>query len=146
MELRFQKGDCSPLSSAVSLILINFDVLFDREISLLSSKLWDLNVPLIICRSYGFTGIARLQVKEHVVIESHPDNQNPDFRITHPFSTLKDHLDSYDLDSMELKDHAHVPYVVILYKYIQEFQQKHGKLPRSYKEKEALKELIRSGT
>lgn len=116
-----------------------------REVSILSSKLWDLGVPLIISGSYGFTGVARLQVKEHTVIESHPDNQNPDFRVNHPFPALKEHLESYDLDVMELKDHAHVPYVVILFKYLQEYEKKYGKLPQNYKEKESLKELIRKG-
>ncbi|XP_065210292.1 NEDD8-activating enzyme E1 regulatory subunit isoform X2 [Planococcus citri] len=117
--------------------------LSEQEIGLLSAKLWDLNIPLIICRSYGFIGAARLQVNEHTVIESHPDNQNPDLRIIQPFPALKEHLDSYDLDSMELKDHAHVPYVVILYKCAQQYFQINGKFPQTYKEKESFKEMIR---
>ncbi len=31
----------------------------------LARQLWTANVPLIICKSYGFIGYLRLQVKEH---------------------------------------------------------------------------------
>lgn len=116
-----------------------------REIILLSSILWDLKVPLVICRSYGFTGMARLQIKEHTVIESHPDNHNISFRLINPFPSLKSYLESFNLDSMELKDHAHVPFVVILYKYLQDFIKLHGTIPKTYKDKEILRDLIRKG-
>lgn len=89
--------------------------------------------------------MARLQIKEHTVIESHPDNQNADFRLLNPFPQLKNHLESFDLDSMELKDHAHVPFVVVLYKYVQEFIKNYEKPPQTYKEKEILREMIRKG-
>lgn len=115
------------------------------ESILLAAKLWELNVPLILCRSYGFNGMARLQIKEHTVIKSHPDNQNPNFRLLDPFLGLKIYLESFDLDSMEMKDHAHVPFVVILYKYVQEYIKKYHKVPQTYKEKEILRDMIRKG-
>lgn len=85
----------------------------------LSQKLWELNIPLIVCRSIGFVGYMRVQVREHTVVETHPDNENPDLRLDRPFKMLKDHLDAMDLEEMDLKDHSHVPYVVVLYKYLQ---------------------------
>lgn len=119
--------------------------LTESESILLAAKLWELNVPLILCRSYGFNGMARLQIKEHTVIKSHPDNQNPNFRLLDPFLGLKIYLESFDLDSMEMKDHAHVPFVVILYKYVQEYIKKYHKVPQTYKEKEILRDMIRKG-
>lgn len=85
----------------------------------MSRKLWELDIPLIVCRSIGFVGYMRVQVKEHTVVESHPDNENPDLRLDKPFKALKDHLDPMNLEEMDLKDHSHVPYVVVLYKYLQ---------------------------
>ncbi len=89
--------------------------------------------------------MARLQIKEHTIIESHPDNQNLSFRLVDPFPELENYLQSFDLDSMELKDHAHIPFVVILYKYLQDFKKKHGTIPKTYKEKEILRQMIRKG-
>ena len=99
-----------------------------------------------MCRSYGFIGYIRVQVKEHTVIESHPDNQTPDLRLDNPFPSLKKHIDSIDLESMDLKDHAHVPYLIILYKYLLKWKDEHnGQIPKNYKEKEAFRTMIRKG-
>lgn len=38
-----------------------------------------------------------------IVIESHPDNALEDLRLDKPFAELKDHVKSYDLDSMDKK-------------------------------------------
>lgn len=37
------------------------------------------------------------------VIESHPDNALEDLRLDQPFADFSDHIQSYDLDSMEKK-------------------------------------------
>ncbi|KAK9499289.1 hypothetical protein O3M35_002346 [Rhynocoris fuscipes] len=116
----------------------------ERALLPLSNLLWSSGVPLIIARSCGFIGIVRLQVKEHTVIESHPDTQNPDLRLDKPFPALSKYVDSINLDEMELKDHAHVPYVVPLLKSVEEFKSLHnGELPKNYKEKDELRSLIR---
>lgn len=108
--------------------------------------MWDLQIPFIACRSYGFIGYIRVQVAEHTVIETHPDNQIPDLRLDRPFPSLKKYVDSIDLEAMEYKDHAHVPYLIILYKYLQQWKAEHnGQLPKNYKEKEDFKSTIRKG-
>jgi amyloid beta precursor protein binding protein 1 len=99
-----------------------------------------------VCRSYGFIGYIRVQVTEHTVIETHPDNQIPDLRLDKPFPSLKKYVDSIDLEAMEYKDHAHVPYLIVLYKYLQQWKAEHnGQLPESYKEKEVFRSTIRKG-
>lgn len=65
----------------------------EKTIITLSNILWDLNIPFFLCRSVGFMAIARLQIKEHCVIETHPDNKQTDLRLTNPFPTLKTHFD-----------------------------------------------------
>lgn len=91
----------------------------ERTLIQLSNKLWELDIPFLNCRSYGFLGYIRIQLKEHTVIESHPENQTLDLRLDKPFPTLVDHINSIDLNKMELKDHAHVPYLIILFKYLE---------------------------
>lgn len=44
-----------------------------------------------------------LSVSLTVVVESHPDNALEDLRLDQPFTALKHHIESYDLDNMEKK-------------------------------------------
>ncbi|CAA9996397.1 unnamed protein product [Nesidiocoris tenuis] len=116
----------------------------ERVLIAMSELLWFADIPFIAARSYGLIGSTRLQLKEHTIIESHPDTQNPDLRLDKPFPTLVAHLDSVELSKMDLKDHAHVPYVVPLYEAMKEWRSTHdGSLPENYKQKELFKELIR---
>ena len=52
----------------------------DKTLSLLSSKLEILKIPLLVVRTSGFFGYIRLQLSEHVIVETHPDNIAPDLR------------------------------------------------------------------
>lgn len=112
--------------------------LSERTLMNLSAKLWENNIPFFYCRSLGFFGTIRLQIKEHCVIESHPDNRQTDLRLENPFPTLKRHLDEISLT-------AKVPWLVVMYKFLQVWSQKNeGRVPKTYKEKEELRSLIRS--
>lgn len=83
---------------------------------------------------------------EHTIIETHPDDQIPDLRLDKPFPSLKKYVNSIDLEAMEYKDHAHVPNLIILYKYLQQWKVEHdGQLPKNYKEKEVFRSMIRKG-
>ena len=57
----------------------------ERTLIKLSEILWNLNIPLIVCNSIGFIGYIQLQVKEHFIIESHPDFFLEDLRLDNPF-------------------------------------------------------------
>ncbi|XP_045138460.1 NEDD8-activating enzyme E1 regulatory subunit-like [Portunus trituberculatus] len=111
----------------------------------LSKVLWDAKIPLVVVRSYGMIGYIRIQIEEHTVIESHPDNEIPDLRLDRPFSALEKYMDSLDLDGMDDKEHSHVPYVVILYKFLQKWNQEHGAPPKNYKEKKLFIQLLKTG-
>lgn len=107
--------------------------------------MWELEIPLIVCRTIGFVGYLRVQVKEHTIVETHPDNEIPDLRLDRPFDALEKYFNSINLEDLDLKDHSHFPYVVILYKYLKTWLTTHDDIPKNYKEKESFKELIRSG-
>ncbi|XP_010583546.1 PREDICTED: NEDD8-activating enzyme E1 regulatory subunit [Haliaeetus leucocephalus] len=112
----------------------------------LAELLWNSNVPLLVCRTYGLVGYMRVIIKEHTVVESHPDNMLEDLRLDKPFPELREHVQSYDLDHMDKKDHSHTPWIVIVAKYLTKwFNEKSDQLPKSYKEKEAFRQLIRQG-
>ncbi|XP_074142634.1 NEDD8-activating enzyme E1 regulatory subunit isoform X2 [Sminthopsis crassicaudata] len=112
----------------------------------LAEILWNACIPLLVCRTYGLVGYMRIIIKEHPVIESHPDNALEDLRLDKPFPELREHIQSYDLDHMEKKDHSHTPWIVIVAKYLAQWHSdKNGQIPKTYKEKEAFRDLIRQG-
>uniref|UniRef100_A0A3Q3L1M2 NEDD8-activating enzyme E1 regulatory subunit n=1 Tax=Mastacembelus armatus TaxID=205130 RepID=A0A3Q3L1M2_9TELE len=112
----------------------------------LGSVLWSASVPFLVCKTYGLIGYMRLTVQEHTVIESHPDNALEDLRLDHPFGEFKNHLQSYDLDSMDKKDHSHTPWIIIVAKYLEKWLSEVScQPPKNYKEKEAFRQFIREG-
>ncbi|XP_060767074.1 NEDD8-activating enzyme E1 regulatory subunit isoform X1 [Neoarius graeffei] len=112
----------------------------------LACVLWEASVPFLICRTYGLVGCMRLVVKEHTVVESHPDSALEDLRLDAPFPELTNHVSSYDLDSMDKKDHSHTPWIIIIARYLEEwYREQDSQLPKSYREKEAFRRLIRDG-
>ncbi|CAH1796256.1 unnamed protein product [Owenia fusiformis] len=118
----------------------------EKGLLTLADLLWKNGVPLLITRSYGLIGYMRLAVKEHTVTESHPDSSHEDLRLDHPFPALVDFCDSLNLDEMSKKDHMHTPWLVIIYKYLQIWKERHnGDPPKNYKEKKEFKELIKTG-
>lgn len=118
----------------------------EKTLIQLSQNLWDANIPLILCRSVGFLGSLRIQVKEHTIIEAHPDNQPSDLRLDTPFPSLDKYMEAFDLETMEFKEHAHIPWLVVLYKSLETWRKAHeGRWPLSRREKEQIKDIIRSG-
>ncbi|XP_054901187.1 NEDD8-activating enzyme E1 regulatory subunit [Poeciliopsis prolifica] len=112
----------------------------------LGSVLWSASVPYLVCKTYGLIGYMRLVVQEHTVIESHPDNALEDLRLDQPFDEFKNHINSYDLTSMEKKDHSHTPWIIIVAKYLDRWLSEHdGQPPKNYKEKESFRQMIREG-
>lgn len=117
----------------------------EKTIQDLSEHLWSINVPFILCRSVGFLGSFRIQINEHSVIESHPDNEQPDLRLDVPFPALSEYLQSIDIDAADLKDHGHIPWVVILHKAVQKWQiNNENRWPMSRKEKNEVKDIIKT--
>lgn len=52
-----------------------------------------------------------------------------------------------DMDKMNGEEFAHIPYVCLLLHYLEKWKAAHdGKLPESYKDKTAFRELVRSGS
>ncbi|XP_041376765.1 NEDD8-activating enzyme E1 regulatory subunit-like [Gigantopelta aegis] len=75
----------------------------ERTLLQLGDLLWERNIPLIVCRCYGFIGYMRLVAREHTVVESHPDNAFDDLRLADPFPGLVEYCDSLDLNTMNKK-------------------------------------------
>ncbi|XVF03075.1 hypothetical protein REPUB_Repub04eG0229300 [Reevesia pubescens] len=102
------------------------------------------NVMLIFARSYGLTGLVRISVKEHTVIESKPDHFLDDLRLNNPWLELRGFAEAIDLNVLDPVSHKHIPYVVILVKMADEWTKSHGgSLPSTREEKKEFKELLK---
>ncbi|VVC89525.1 unnamed protein product [Leptidea sinapis] len=119
--------------------------LSEKTIKDLSQHLWDINIPFILCKSVGFLGLFRIQVKEHPIIETHPENEQVDLRLDIPFPALSEYLNNIDINTLDLKDHGQIPWIVIIYKAIEKWQlSNHNRWPMSRKEKNDVKDIIQS--
>ncbi|CAH9121171.1 unnamed protein product [Cuscuta epithymum] len=105
----------------------------------------EANVILVFARSYGLTGLVRISVKEHAVIESKPDNFMDNLRLNNPWPELQRFAESIDLNTSDLVLHKHTPYVIILVKLAEQLACTHaGKPTSTANSKQALKDLIKS--
>ncbi|KAK6252057.1 hypothetical protein QUC31_013777 [Theobroma cacao] len=105
----------------------------------------EANVMLIFARSYGLTGLVRISVKEHAVIESKPDHFLDDLRLNNPWPELRGFAEAIDLNVQDPVAHKHIPYVVILVKMADEWIKSHGgSLPSTREEKREFKELLKA--
>ncbi|KAG2216999.1 hypothetical protein INT45_003037 [Circinella minor] len=101
--------------------------------------------PFMNVHSKGLAGVFRIQSPEHTIVETHPEN-TVDLRLGCPFPELSKYVKSIDLDSLDQTDHSHIPFVVVLLKYIQKWEETHdGMPPTSYEDRNELKKLLREG-
>ncbi|KAI9317551.1 ThiF family protein [Dichotomocladium elegans] len=119
--------------------------LCEKDIVVLADICQSIGRTLIAVQCKGLCGVFRVQAPEHTVIETHPENVI-DLRLGCPFKELEEYADSVDLDALDQTDHGHIPFVVIILKYLSLWKAQHdGQSPTSYSERNRFKELIRAG-
>ncbi|XP_050248017.1 NEDD8-activating enzyme E1 regulatory subunit AXR1-like isoform X1 [Quercus robur] len=105
----------------------------------------EANVILIFARSYGLTGLVRISLKEHTVVESKPDHFLDDLRLNNPWPELKSFAESIDIDAQDPVALKHTPYVVLLIKMAEQWVKSHGgSLPSTREEKKEFKDLLKA--
>ena len=115
-------------------------------LSRVAEILCSCSVPLIVSRAYGLLGYIRIALPSHEIIESHPDNIHEDLRLDCPFVELAQFMEAIHLDDLNDIQHSNIPYLVVLYKYLQQWRDDHnGMVPQNYHEKREFKDKIRSG-
>lgn len=91
----------------------------DPHLTQLATVCGAYTVPLIAVRSCGLAGYVRLQVTAHEVVESRPESEAPDLRLSRPFPALAALAQRCDLASLDSLEHSHVPYPLLLIKALQ---------------------------
>ncbi|KAJ3894343.1 hypothetical protein GG344DRAFT_41276 [Lentinula edodes] len=117
---------------------VDSDVLDD-----LAALLWP-ETHLVVVNSAGFLAEFSVHYREHQVIESHSET-SASLRIDQAFPALLEYAMSLPLDTMDITDHAHIPFPVILVRALEEWRREREQgAPRTSAEKKAFKERIRA--
>ncbi|KAI9243996.1 amyloid beta precursor protein binding protein 1 [Phascolomyces articulosus] len=119
--------------------------LMEQDILALGDICHRTEKTLITVQSKGLAGLFRIQSPEHTIVETHPENML-DLRLGCPFQELEDYVDTIELDALDQTDHGHIPFIVVLLKYIHAWKQEHdGQMPSTYSERNEFKKLVKSG-
>ncbi|CAG9318250.1 unnamed protein product [Blepharisma stoltei] len=103
------------------------------------------NITFLIAKSLGFINYLRVYKKEHLVVEGKPTEKDFfDLRIHKPFQELKIYADLINVDELNDMKHKHTPYIILLMKYLEEWKNLHGDVPKTFEEKDDFKKLIKS--
>jgi amyloid beta precursor protein binding protein 1 len=108
--------------------------------------------PLISLQSIGFYSTFSLQLpSDFPIVDTHPDpDSTQDLRLLAPWPELSAHVSSSigpDITKLDDHDHGHVPYVLLLLHYLDEWRKTstNNTHPCTFKEKTAFRALVSSG-
>lgn len=108
----------------------------------------ELAIPVLYTHSVGFLATFSLQLPaEFPIVETHPDPESTqDLRLLNPWPELVAATSALgDLDAMDDHQHGHVPYILLLLYFLEQWKQSHGgNAPGNYKEKTEFREFVRS--
>ncbi|KAJ6129181.1 hypothetical protein N7512_001961 [Penicillium capsulatum] len=108
----------------------------------------DLGIPVLYIHSVGFFATFSLQLPaEFPIVETHPDPETTqDLRLLNPWPELAAAVATLgDLDQMDDHQHGHVPYILLLLRFLEQWKSSHqGTVPSNYKEKTEFREFVRS--
>ncbi|KAL8664936.1 MAG: hypothetical protein Q9202_002645 [Teloschistes flavicans] len=107
------------------------------------------SIPLFYIHSIGLFSHFSVQLPDAFpIVDTHPDPvSTQDLRLLQPWSELQEFMETKtsDLDALSDHDHGHVPYLILLLHFLEEWKSSHnGKPPSEYKEKKEFKAFIES--
>lgn len=94
----------------------------------LAKYCWENNIPYMSIKINGLMANLRVQFPELCIMESHPTNDRTDLFI-YPeqlklFPELQEFCNSFDIDTKDVTEHAHLPCVAILAQFTQRWLKK----------------------
>lgn len=118
-----------------------------QQLQRLSTYALEQSIPLVYVKSQGFFSTSSIQLPaEFPIVDTHPDPETvQDLRLLKPWDELKTaEKELGDLTPMSDHDHGHVPWLLLLLRYLEEWRQLHdGKDPSDFKEKTEFRSFVR---
>ena len=122
--------------------------LLQEQLQRLSTYALEQAIPLVYLKSQGFYSTSSIQLPaEFPIVDTHPDPETiQDLRLLKPWDELKAaEKELGDLTQMSDLDHGHVPWLLLLLRFLEEWKQDHdGKYPSEFKEKTAFRTFVGS--
>ncbi|KAI2731890.1 hypothetical protein CBS147332_1029 [Penicillium roqueforti] len=116
----------------------------------LTQEAKQLGIPVLYLHSVGFYSTFSVQLPaEFPIVETHPDPESTqDLRLLNPWPELVAAAANLNnLDTLDDHQHGHVPYILLLLHFLEQWKQSHeGNAPSNYKEKTEFREFVRSQT
>jgi amyloid beta precursor protein binding protein 1 len=111
------------------LLVIAADVSPPCILEALADACYDSDLPLIVVTSYGLIGSVRLQLPATgaSLLQPKPTNSPPDLRLVSSFPSVRQLVDSINLDLLDDMQHGHIPYPVLLTKAIDRYHEDKSK-------------------
>ncbi|CAK5033528.1 unnamed protein product [Meloidogyne enterolobii] len=112
-------------------MLLNFSLVIGTnmlatEAIKLDKFLFENNIPFLYVKSVGMLGYLRLSFNEHIIWNNRSVNDCYDLRIDSPFPELLKLANETDLNSMTHEQHSHTPYVLLYFKAIEIWKERHS--------------------
>ena len=102
-------------------------------------------LPILEIVTNGYFGYVKAYFKSHVIFDIGQDNLKMDLRISHPFPKLQEYFDSFNYETMTKDQHKHLPFPIILYKALKQWQKENNTtaIPRTMAQKNQIKDIIK---
>ncbi|KAL8399614.1 hypothetical protein RB594_000131 [Gaeumannomyces avenae] len=103
--------------------------------------------PLVAVHSAGLYSYFRVELPgAFPIVDTHPDETaTTDLRLLGPWPELEDFAKGMtaDIDGLDNHQHGHLPYVVILLYYLEQWKESYdGRYPSTYAEKTAFRKIV----
>ncbi|KAF3066530.1 NEDD8-activating enzyme E1 regulatory subunit [Daldinia childiae] len=140
----------SALESSSTFTLIMYTNPIKKELlSIIQSYASQHKTPLVAIHSAGFYSYFRISLPgPFPIVDTHPEvDKTTDLRLLNPWPELIEFSRDMtkDIDALDDHEHGHLPYVVILLHYLEEWRQSHnGQNPTSYNDKTAFNKFVLS--
>ncbi|KAI1652685.1 hypothetical protein F4813DRAFT_394413 [Daldinia decipiens] len=140
----------SALESSPTFTLIMYTNPIKKELlSIIKSYANQHKTPLVAIHSAGFYSYFRISLPgTFPIVDTHPEvERTTDLRLLNPWPELIEFSRDMtkDMDALDDHEHGHLPYVVILLHYLEEWRQSHnGQNPISYNDKTEFNKFVLS--
>ncbi|KAL7629687.1 hypothetical protein AAE478_001210 [Parahypoxylon ruwenzoriense] len=118
-----------------------------ETLSVLEAYASQHKTPLVAIHSAGFYSYFRISLPgTFPIVDTHPEvEKTADLRLLNPWPELVEFAQDMtkNIDALDDHEHGHLPYVVILLHYLEEWRQSHsGQNPISYEDKSAFSKFV----
>jgi NEDD8-activating enzyme E1 regulatory subunit len=107
-------------------------------------------IPVVSVHSAGFYSYFRIYLPgSFPIVDTHPDSTaTTDLRVLSPWPELSKFSQEMTakIDELDAHAHGHIPYVVLLLHYLEEWKMSHASnVPQTYAEKTAFRKMVANG-